>query len=258
MNFFNAGIPLGRWFGVSVSLHYLFIVFVGFNLLSSQQPAIDLLFYTILFGIVLIHEFGHCLACRWVGGVANQIILWPLGGLAFVQPPPRPWPSLITTVGGPITHVFMLPILWAIYYWGLPFLIQTMPHSPALPYIIASVDSAIRINLMLLIFNLIPAYPMDGGRILQEIIWIFSGYPASLHVAGMVGTVAGAILALLGMGLFQISIPWIGFTQGAFTYAPFPLGDRPNTMLIIIGALAAFNSWSIYQQSNQIYSHRRR
>src|ERR1700756_626912 len=68
--------------------------------------------YLALFLIVTLHEFGHALACRQVGGNANRIVLWPLGGVAFVDPPPRPGATLWSIAAGPLVNVVLVPVLW--------------------------------------------------------------------------------------------------------------------------------------------------
>src|SRR6202021_4138448 len=68
--------------------------------------------YLALFAIVLLHEFGHALACRSVGGRADQIVLWPLGGVAYVDPPPRPGATLWSIAAGPLGNVARLPLLY--------------------------------------------------------------------------------------------------------------------------------------------------
>ena len=72
-----------------------------------------------LFVIVLLHEFGHALACRQVGGQANQIVLWPLGGVAYVAPPPRPGPTLWSIAAGPLVNVALTPVLGGVWAAGL-------------------------------------------------------------------------------------------------------------------------------------------
>ena len=71
----------------------------------------NVLEYLALFAIVLLHEFGHALACRQVGGKANQIVLWPLGGVAYVAPPPRPGATLWSIAAGPLVNVALAPVL---------------------------------------------------------------------------------------------------------------------------------------------------
>ncbi len=88
---------------------------------------------------------------------------------------------------------------------------------------------------------------MDGGRILQELLWFAVGYGRSLHIAGMVGTVAGGAFVVLGLGLQKISIPYVDFT----------LGGQPEPMLIVIGVLCAMQSFGIYRRSQEIQTWRK-
>ncbi len=103
-------LPLGRTFGIGIRIHILFLVVVAVQLGRSVMPASDgtqvrlALAYTAiglgaLFVVVLLHEFGHCIACRWWGGLADEILMWPLGGLAFCQPP-RDWRAHLWTAAG--------------------------------------------------------------------------------------------------------------------------------------------------------------
>jgi len=102
----RGAIRLFRLFGIDVFLHWSWLI-VGAIEIQHRRGEYSSVFWNILeyislFGIVLMHEFGHALACKSVGGIANQIVLWPLGGIAFVQPrtglapisgasPPGPW-----------------------------------------------------------------------------------------------------------------------------------------------------------------------
>ena len=74
--------------------------------------------YLALFVIVLLHEFGHALACRQVGGQADQIVLWPLGGVAYVAPPPRPGATLWSIAAGPLVNVVLVPVLTILWFWA--------------------------------------------------------------------------------------------------------------------------------------------
>src|SRR5579863_10174022 len=71
----------------------------------------NVLEYLALFAVVLMHEFGHALACRSVGGRAERILLWPLGGVAYVQPPPRPGALLWSIVAGPLVNFVLIVLL---------------------------------------------------------------------------------------------------------------------------------------------------
>src|SRR5438128_11539216 len=106
---------LFRFAGIDVYLHWSWLV-VGYFEVKSRagqfgSPAWNLAEYFTLFGIVLLHEFGHALACRQVGGVANRIVLWPLGGVAYVDPPPRPGATLWSIAAGPLVNVVLFFVL---------------------------------------------------------------------------------------------------------------------------------------------------
>src|SRR5262245_1985886 len=100
----GGGFRLFRIFGIDVYIHYLWILVAVFEVQSRRNDYRSLVWniaeYLSLFAIVLLHEFGHALACRSVGGRADMIMLWPLGGVAFVQPPPRPGAWLWSIAAG--------------------------------------------------------------------------------------------------------------------------------------------------------------
>lgn len=243
MDLFGSGISLGRWAGIRVMMHWSFVLYAAMRILGSRSPGQSTLFMVLLFGIVLLHEFGHCFACRAVQGRADHIVLWPLGGLAMCLPPDRPWPQLTTTAGGPLVNVLLIPVLWAVRQYLLP----TLPAgSMATAYSWQIFNDAVEINALLLTFNLLPAYPMDGGRLLQELLWPILGYGRSLLVTGMVGTVAGVGFVVLGLGLHRVEIPapWLD--------DPMILGEGTNGMLIAIGVMVAMASFGAYRRAEEI------
>src|SRR5437868_7718133 len=115
----TSGIKLFRLFGIQVYLHWTWflIALYGFQVRreSYSSPIWPAVEYLSLFVIVLTHEFGHALACRSVGGQAERIMLWPLGGVAFVNPPPRPGALLWSIVAGPLVNVVLVPVTIAAY-----------------------------------------------------------------------------------------------------------------------------------------------
>ena len=208
----------------------------------------------VLFSCVLLHEFGHSLACRSVGGQAEFIVLWPLGGIAFAQPPPRPWAWIWTTVAGPLVNVVLIPVFWLLQHYLLPRLPMDSLASDYLGFIIVY---GLITNQVLLMFNLLPIYPMDGGRLLQEVLWLFIGYPRSLLVAGMIGTCGGVLFIVLGLGFAQLRIPL------PLTHMSIPLGGdwqkgQTDSMLVIMGAFAAFYSFQSYRRGEQLVAAQKR
>ena len=102
-------IRLFRFNGIDLSLHWSWFLIAAYEI-SNRQRAYssitwNILEYLALFLIVMLHEFGHALACRQVGGIANQIVLWPLGGVAYVNPPQRPGATLWSIAAGPLVNV---------------------------------------------------------------------------------------------------------------------------------------------------------
>jgi len=212
-------VRLFRLLGIDVFLHWswLFVAMYQINRRDEVYSSIawSIAEYLALFGIVLLHEFGHALACRQVGGSADRILLWPFGGVAFVSPPPRPGAHLWSVAAGPLVNVVLLPVTWALYF-GL----RSTDASADLRHFTFMLAV---INLALLVFNMLPIYPLDGGQILRSILWFFIGPARSLLVAsviGIAGAAAGVVLAVifqrfwLGlMALFAAYQSWIGFQQ---------------------------------------------
>ena len=105
----QGSIRLFRLLGIDVFLHWSWFLVALFEINARSRSyssfTWNVLEYLALFLIVLVHEFGHALACRQVGGVANQIVLWPLGGVAYVDPPQRPGATLWSIAAGPLAGI---------------------------------------------------------------------------------------------------------------------------------------------------------
>ena len=212
-------IRLFRFAGIDVFLHFTWFIIAAFfisgYIRKYESPIWGVLEYVALFLIVLIHEFGHALACRQVGGIANQIVLWPLGGIAFVNPPRRAGAYLWSIAAGPLVNVLLLPVLWLASTAAQ----ASMPGS----------DVAIffrhlnLLNEILLIFNLLPVFPLDGGQIVRGLLWFPFGEFRSLQIASVIGLVGGAILGIVGLmagsvwwailAFFLLSRAWYGWQQ---------------------------------------------
>lgn len=235
-NFFSWGLPLYRLWGIRVRIHLLFVVFIVARLIatlpeSSTGLAFVAPFLAVLFLIVLLHEYGHCFACRMVGGEADQIVMWPLGGLASCTPPHRWRADLITTLGGPMVNVALLPVLAGLLL-ALTGDIRTVvfnPFAAALaevslrdgrsPWWLLMLWSAHFANLIILLFNmLVPMYPMDAGRVVQALLWRRVGYRKSMMQVTMVGFVAAGVLGVLGIVANQTMLLGIAVFGGVTCY----------------------------------------
>src|SRR6185437_14755359 len=118
----QGSVRLFRASGIEVFLHWSWFVVAVYEI--NQQSGgryssiqWNILEYLVLFVIVLLHEFGHALACRQVGGQANRIVLWPLGGVAYVDPPPRPGPVLWSIAAGPLVNLLLIPASVALLFY---------------------------------------------------------------------------------------------------------------------------------------------
>lgn len=154
--------------------------------------------YVGLFLIVLTHEFGHSLACKSVGGKAEYIVLFPLGGVAYVNPPPRPGAVLWSVAAGPLVNVALIPVFWFAtnHFIGQDVLsaIELSPFQLVLRQLAFT-------NFVLLFFNILPIYPLDGGQIVQSILWFFIGYRKSLQLTASIGMFAS--IGIIGLGLWS-------------------------------------------------------
>lgn len=209
MNFLSYGIPLGRYFGINVRLHFTFLIYAFYRVQEYHNVAIGLAFVAALYLCILLHEFGHALAARWCDGDATDILLWPLGGLAFVRPAFNPTAHLITTVAGP----FVTLVLWLALGAGAAALgrFETEP-SFAQSFLWALSGY----NLFLLLFNLIPAFPMDGGRILRDTLWHWMSAEKATGIAVWVSRAVaalGAVAAIMTGQMFLLLFPVFIFLQ---------------------------------------------
>lgn len=199
-------IKLFKFSGIQVYLHFSWFLVAAYEftqrtgIYSSQVWAAYE--YIALFGIVLLHEFGHALACRQTGGTADQIVLWPLGGIAFVNPPRRPGAMLWSIAAGPLVNVVLFPILSLVLSLARPG-----PEAIESSDLYLLIWHVWQINLGLLIFNMLPVYPLDGGQILRALLWFPLGEIRSLQIASVVGLIGGACLALLALWAWSF---WLG------------------------------------------------
>jgi Zn-dependent protease len=202
----QGSIHLFRLAGVDVSLHWWWFLVAFYQLRGGPGIYNSMVWkvfeYLALFLIVLTHEFGHAMACRQVGGTADHIMLWPFGGVAYVNPPQRPGATLWSIAAGPLVNVALAPILLAVVYaaraagWA-----DTMPDAYQFLWRVFALDVG------LLIFNILPIYPLDGGQILRSLLWFFMGRARSLMVAAVVGIVG--IVGFIAFAIWREEI-WLG------------------------------------------------
>ena len=226
-------IPIGRYFGIDVRVHIIMLLFIVIELFRAWLTSgtqFGLLYQSVIMGslfiLVLLHEFGHCFACRSVGGTADEILMWPLGGLAYCNPPNRWRAHFWTAVGGPLVNVVFLFIFGGVLglttgQWmgvavpnplGFPSLwwsdLNTQEWQRIL-YLVAN------INMILLLFNvLLPLFPLDGGRITQSLLWSKIGYVKSMRLALRIGYFGAIVLGIFGIVIQEIILVCIAIFGG--------------------------------------------
>jgi Zn-dependent protease len=229
----GGSIRLFKVAGIEVFLHWSWFLIAVYEVQvwrsMFSSPLWAALLYVGLFVLVTMHEFGHALACRQVGGRAERIILWPLGGIAFVSPPPRAGAMLWSIAAGPMVNLLLVPILSYVQH-----------AARRAGWVNTNVDAYLvllwlwRINLGLLLFNLLPIYPLDGGQIVRALLWFPLGQIRSLFIATGIGFVGGGVLVLVAF--WQQSI-WIG-VMALFLLSQAGLGWRQAQYLKIEAAEA--------------------
>jgi Zn-dependent protease len=198
----QGSIHLFRIKGIDVYLNWTWFLVALFEIQARKgrysSVVWNVIEYLALFAIVLTHEFGHALACRSVGGTADKIMLWPLGGVAYVSPPQRPGATLWSIAAGPLVNVALVPVLW---------LAASLQGQTSMPDLQTLLWEVFKINLYLLIFNILPIYPLDGGQILRSLLWFPLGRARSLLIASVFGFLGVAGFVLLA--LWEQSV-WLG------------------------------------------------
>jgi Zn-dependent protease len=190
---------LFRFAGIDVFVHWYWVIVAVIMIQYFRGPYPSLawtaLEYVALFTIVLLHEFGHAFACRQVGGKAQEIILFPLGGVAYVAPPQRPGAMLWSLVGGPLVNVVLAPIL-------ITAAVLAGNTGLAGSDVSTMLSRIAFINIVILCFNMLPIYPLDGGQILRSLLWFVIGRTRSLFVAVIIGFVGVGVMIPLAIASY--------------------------------------------------------
>ena len=206
-------LTLGSLFGICIKVHWSFSLIIAFWLFASLISGSSLLgalasvgFVLVLFGCVVLHELGHALAARYFGIATRDITLLPIGGVARLERMPRqPLQELVVALAGPAVNVVIAGVLFA-------FLLPTA----GLGNLIAAplggggfLQQLMFVNVALVLFNMLPAFPLDGGRVLRALLATFMSYARATSFAAAVGQFSAIGLGLLGFAnpfLFVIAV----------------------------------------------------
>src|SRR5271168_4274723 len=194
-------ITIGRFGGTEVKIHITFILFlawIGFSAWARGGPAAALdstLFIVLLFACVVLHEFGHITAARRYGISTSEVTLLPIGGVASLQRlPSDPAQELVVALAGPAVNLAIGLVLIAVVGSVRPDEL-TQIDNPNLS-LIGRLAIA---NIFLAVFNLIPAFPMDGGRVLHALVAMRVGGPRATEIAARIGQALAFGLGFLGL-----------------------------------------------------------
>jgi Zn-dependent protease/CBS domain-containing protein len=198
---------IGRFSGIDVRVHWTFFLllaffaFVGYQASGSAVGALTAtLVIVALFLCVLLHEFGHSLVAQRLGIGIHSITLLPIGGVSNLESlPEKPTDEVKISFAGPLVSVVL-----ALIFFGVGLLLGAVPSPPADPFVgFGSVGQFFYylgyLNAVLAVFNLLPAFPLDGGRILRGLLATRLGAVRATDVASVVGQVFAAAFFLIGL-----------------------------------------------------------
>jgi Zn-dependent protease/CBS domain-containing protein len=196
---------VGRLAGIDIFVHFTFLILLGFiglgGYLRTGDPVVGLVgvgMIAAVFGIIVLHEMGHALAARYYGIPTKDITLLPIGGVARLQRmPEKPAQELVVALAGPAVNVVL-----AVFFGAVLFLRGAFaPPDPgeALTFRMGVLEQLFLVNVGLVLFNMLPAFPMDGGRVLRALLAMRLGARRATDVAAVIGKGMAVLFALVGL-----------------------------------------------------------
>jgi Zn-dependent protease/CBS domain-containing protein len=222
---------IARIADIDVRLHVTFLLllgwwgYIGYQNGGTAEAERSVFFIMLLFLCVLMHEFGHAIAARRYGIHTPNITLYPIGGVARLERmPENPVQELVIAIAGPMVNVVIVAVLWLAL--GMPHTFHT--YSTDTVKLLST--ELMRVNGYLILFNLIPAFPMDGGRVLRALLAMRMTHVNATKAAARIGQGIAVVLALIG--LFGVpsemrSLPVVGLYADMF-------GTDSNPFLLLI------------------------
>ena len=193
---------IGRIAGTAIRIHITFLIFIawiwGASYIAEGLAAAwnGLVFVILLFVCVLAHEFGHIFAARAYGIETPDVTLLPIGGVArLARIPEEPVQELLIALAGPAVNVAIVVVLLVLFgSQAEPTQLASVENTK-----IALADRLTIVNLFLALFNMIPAFPMDGGRVLRALLAIRLGYVRATKVAAVIGQALAFVMGAIGL-----------------------------------------------------------
>jgi Zn-dependent protease len=194
---------IGNVAGIGIHLHWTFFllpVLVAVQVIAGgggiAPVAYAVVFVLAIFGCIVLHELGHALMARRFGIATHDITLLPIGGVARLERMPKnPWQELAIAVAGPAVNVAIAAsLIGGLMLNGL--LTQTLANTTVAGSWFVNL---IWVNIALVAFNLLPAFPMDGGRVLRSLLAMSMSHPRATRIAASIGQVLAVGLAIAGL-----------------------------------------------------------
>jgi len=221
-------LKIGSVQGIGIYLHWSILILPFWVLFSTSRvegpgPLFFLALTAAVFGCVILHELGHALAARCFGIGTRDITMYPIGGVARLERmSEKPWEELCIAVAGPAVNVVIalgLGVLMAFLGLALtPDMFVRVPATAFLMYLLVA-------NVMLVAFNMLPAFPMDGGRVFRALLSSFLGRLRATRIAAGVAAVMAMLFGLWGAGaLYELG----------------PFFSQVNPLLVVLAGFIFF------------------
>ncbi len=209
-------LKIGRWLGIDVFVHPTFWLLPLFVVLQSgadasiASVALDLGVMFAVFGCIALHEYGHAMAARWYGIRTRDITLYPFGGIASLERiPARPGPEIVIALAGPAVNVAIAAVL-ALFTVAIGgSLSDRLSAANGFETFVLSLFYS---NIALVVFNMIPAFPMDGGRVFRAALSYGMDRVSATTAAVVVGSIMAALMGLVGFYSEQYMLVFIAIS----------------------------------------------
>jgi stage IV sporulation protein FB len=195
-------VSIGSIAGTAIRLHITFLLFLVWIFFASYASGgaeaawTSLAFMLLLFACVVAHEFGHIFMARRFGVATPSVTLLPIGGVAQLERiPEKPWEEFLVAVAGPAVNVAIAAVL--VLVLGASLDTANLTHMDKST--VSMLDRLAVVNVFLVLFNMIPAFPMDGGRVLRAALASRLGHVRATEIAAMIGQFVAFVLGFLGL-----------------------------------------------------------